>query len=187
MRIFYRIVEEPGGNQPGRMRHVDHKDGAHFICNFTHAFVIPFARVCRTAADNHFRTFAQGNFLHLIVVYTAGFLIKIIFAWSIDDTGSIYQRTVRKVSAVCQVQSHKFISRIQNGKEHGCIGLCAGVWLYIGPFGAKNLLQPVDSDLFALVYHLATAVVTLAGIAFGIFIGKAGAHCLHYLVTHKVF
>ena len=91
-----------------------------------------------------------------------------------------------EVTAVCKVQSHEFVARIEHGEEYGCIGLRTGVRLYIGPFGTEDLFQAVNGDLFALVHHFATTVITLAGVAFSVFVGEAGTHCLHDLVTYKV-
>ena len=88
--IFNRVLQQSGSDQTRRVSHVDHQDSAYFICDFTHTFVVPFAGISRAAADNHFRLFAQSNFFHLVVVYTAGFLIQIVFARSVDNAGSVY-------------------------------------------------------------------------------------------------
>jgi len=86
-----------------------------------------------------------------------------------------------------QVQAHELVARVEHGQEDSCVGLCARVGLYVGPFGSEYLFDAVDGDLFALVHHFATAVVALAWVAFGILVGEAGAHGLHDLVTYEVF
>ena len=68
------------------------------------------------------------------------------------------------MTAVCKVQSHEFVARIEHGEEYGCIGLCTGVRLYVGPFCAEDLFQAVDGNLLTLVYYLTTTIVTLAGV-----------------------
>ena len=93
---------------------------------------------------------------------------------------------MREVTAVRKVQTHEFVARIQHCEEYGGIGLCARVRLYVSPFCTENLFQTIDSNLFALVYNLATAIVTLAGIALCVLVGEAGAHRLHNLVTYEV-
>ena len=55
-----------------------------------------------------------------------------------------------EVTAVCKVQSHEFVARIEHGEEYGCIGLCTGVRLYVGPFCAEDLFQAVDGNLLTL-------------------------------------
>ena len=86
-----------------------------------------------------------------------------------------------------EVQTEEFVAGVQYGHKYGHVGLGSRVGLYVGPFGIENLFQPVDGKLFRLVYHLATAIVAFAGIAFGIFVGQTGTHGFHNLVTDKIF
>ena len=72
-----------------------------------------------------------------------------------------------------EVEPHEGVAGIEHGQEHGCIGLRSAVGLHVGILGAKELLHAVDGQLFHLIHHLAAAVVALAGIAFGIFVGQA--------------
>ena len=58
--------------------------------------------------------------------------------------------------------------------------------LHVGPAGTVELLGAVDGNLLALVDYLAAAVVALAGVAFGIFVGHHAAHGFHHLVADKV-
>ncbi len=59
--------------------------------------------------------------------------------------------------------------------------------LHVSPFSAEEFFGAFDGEIFCLVYHLATTVITMAGIALGIFVGKARAHGAHHFVAHKVF
>ena len=154
------------------MCHIDHKNSTYFVCNFTHTLVIPFTRISRSTTNNHLRMFTQGNFFHLIIIYASCFLIQIIFAWSIDDTRCIYSRTMRKMTTMCQVQSHELISRIQHCQKNSSICLCSRMRLYICPFSTKDLLQPVDCNLFTLIHNFATTIITLTRITFCILICK---------------
>ena len=94
---------------------------------------------------------------------------------------------MRKVAAMCQIQTEECIPWVKNCQEYGCICLCSRVRLDICPFSIEDLFQPFDSNRFALVYYLATTIITLAGITFGVFVGQAASHGLHHLVAHKVF
>ena len=58
--------------------------------------------------------------------------------------------------------------------------------LHVGILRIVNLAEPVDGQLFDLVHHLATAVVTLARITFSIFVRTDGAHRFHDLVGHII-
>ena len=89
-----------------------------------------------------------------------------------------------EVTTVCKVQSHEFVARVEHGEEYGCISLCTGVRLYVGPFCAENLFQAVDGNLLTLVYYLTTTIVALAGIPFSILVGEAGAiACITWSLT----
>ena len=45
--------------------------------------------------------------------------------------------------------------------------------LHVGVFGPVDFLYTVDSELLHLVDNLASAIVAVSGIAFGIFVGEA--------------
>ena len=94
---------------------------------------------------------------------------------------------MRKVPAMCKIQSHEFVARIQDSQKNGCVSLCSGMRLYVCPFGSEDFFQAVDSDLFALVYNFTTSVIAFARITFCVLVSQARTHCLHYLVTYKVF
>jgi len=57
--------------------HIDHEESAYFIGNFAHAGVIPLAAVSATTTDNQFWFVLKSQFLHLVVVYTACFLVRV--------------------------------------------------------------------------------------------------------------
>ena len=59
--------------------------------------------------------------------------------------------------------------------------------LHIGESGVEQLAGTVDGDLLALVDDLAAAIVTLARITLGVFVGHDRTHGLQNLFTDKVF
>ena len=85
-----------------------------------------------------------------------------------------------------QVQSHERVAGLQYGQQHGGIGLSARVGLHVGVFCTEELADAVNSQLLNLVYHLAAAVVAMAGITLGILVGQVRTHGLHHLVADKV-
>ena len=171
----------------GRMGHVDKKDGAHLVGDCTHAFVIPFAAVGRSTADDEFGFVLHGERFHRIVVNGAGLLAYLIADGLVEDAGHVDGRTVREVASVCQVKTHEGVAGFEYGHENCHVGLCARVGLYVGVFGAVEFAYAVDGELFHLVHHLAAAVVACAGIPFGVFVGEYGAHGLHHLVADEIF
>ena len=94
---------------------------------------------------------------------------------------------MRKVATVVEVESHKSVTGFEAGEKDGRVGLRSGVRLHVGIGGTKKTADAVDGHLLHLVHHLTTTVVTLAGIAFGIFVGQDGTHGAHHLVADKVF
>ena len=61
---------------------------------------------------------------------------------------------------------------LEIGHIDGGIGLTAGVGLNVDVFCAEDGFGAVDGQIFDLVHLIAPAVITFAGVAFGIFIGK---------------
>ncbi|MCY1458409.1 hypothetical protein D9M71_757900 [compost metagenome] len=59
--------------------------------------------------------------------------------------------------------------------------------LDVGVIGAEQLLGAVDGQLLDLVDELATTVVALARIAFGVLVGQAAALGFHHALAGVVF
>ena len=173
MRVFQRIVEQSGGNQTGGVSHVDHEDGAYLIGNLTHAGIIPFTRIGARAAHNQLGMCAVGYFGHLVVINEAGVLLHIVTYGIEHKAREINRASVAQVTAVIQVHTHEGVARTEHRHEHRHVGLRARVGLHIGILGIEDSLQTVDGEVFGLVHNLAAAIVAVAGIAFGILVGKA--------------
>ena len=58
--------------------------------------------------------------------------------------------------------------------------------LHVGILSTKELADAVNGQLLYLVYYLATAIVTLAGITLGVLVRQVRAHGLHHLIAYKV-
>jgi hypothetical protein len=82
---------------------------------------------------------------------------------------------VGEVAAFGQAHAHDGVAGLQEGQEHGLVGLRAGVRLHVGGFGAEQLLDAVDGQLLGDVDVLAAAVVALAGVALGVLVGQLRA------------
>ena len=91
-----------------------------------------------------------------------------------------------QVTAHGQVEAHEGVARLQAGHDDGHVRLGAGMRLYVGILRIVDLAEAVDRQLLDLVHHLATAIVALAGVAFGVFVGTDGTHGFHDLVGHIV-
>ena len=184
--VLKRVVEQSGSDESGGVCHVDHEQGADLVGDLTHALVVPVAGVGRGTADDQFRTLAEGHFFHLVVVHAARLLLHVVLQGVVEDARAVDGRTVREVSAVREVKAEEGVASVEHRQEDGGVSLCAGVRLHVDPFGAEELLEPLNGQRFALVHHLATAVVALAGVSFGILVRQATAHGLHDLVADKI-
>ena len=91
-----------------------------------------------------------------------------------------------KMAAMGQIHAHERIARLQHGEENRHVGLCTGVWLHIGMLGTEQLLRAFNGQGFHHIHMLAPAIVTAAGIAFGILVGQGRACRLHDSLTHKI-
>ncbi len=187
MGVLDRVVQKACGDETCRVGHVDEQESAYLVGDLTHAFVVPFAAVGRSAADDQFGFVLHGERFHRVVVDRAGLLSHLVAYGLVEDAGHVDGRTVRKVAAVCQVESHEGIAGFEYRHEDGHVGLCAGVGLYVGILGTVEFADAVDGELFHLVHYLAAAVVACTGVALGVFVGEHGAHGLHHFVADEVF
>ena len=129
----------------------------------------------------------QCELFHRIVVDPTGTLVELITHGMIENAGRIDRRAVRQMAAVRQIEPHERIAGLEHREKYGHIGLSARMRLHVGILGSVELAQAVDSQLLDPIDDLAAAVVTGAGIAFGVFVGQHRPHCLHDLVADIVF
>ena len=124
--------------------------------------------------------------LHVLVVNHTGLFLHLIANHFVVDAGEVDGAAVTEVAAVVEVHAHKGVAAVEASQEHSHIGLCTAVGLHVGPAGAIEFLGTLDGDGLALVNNLATAVVTLAGVTLGIFVGHYRTHGLHDLVADEI-
>ena len=102
-------------------------------------------------------------------------------------SGDIHGTAVTEMAAMSQIHAQDGIAGLCQGEEGGQIGVGAGVGLDIGEVAAEELTGTLAGDLLGDVHGVAAAVITLAGIAFGVFVGEAGAHGQHNSLADNVF
>ena len=91
------------------------------------------------------------------------------------------------MSAVRQVHAHNRIAGRGKREVNRRVSLCARMRLNVGISAVEQLFGAVDSKLFGNVDKFTTAVVTLTGIALGVFVCKNRALRLHDRLAHDVF
>ncbi len=98
------------------------------------------------------------------------------------NTGAVGQ-----VTTVSQAHAQNGVAALQQGQVDRRVGLRTRMWLDVGVISAEQLLGAVDGQLFDNVDVLATTVVALAWIAFGVLVGQGRALSFHDGRTGVVF
>ena len=170
--VLHRVLQQASCDQTSRVSHIDQQDGTYCVGDLAHALVVPLTAVGRTTTDDQLRLVLQGQLLHLVVVHAARLAAEVIADVVVENTRRVYSATVREVAALIEVQAHEGVARLQDGEQYSLVGLCTRVGLHVDKLSAEELLHAVDGEVLHLVHHLATAIVALAGITLGIFVGE---------------
>ena len=91
------------------------------------------------------------------------------------------------MSAGGEIETHERIARLHQGHEHALVGLAAGIRLNVGEAAVEQAAGALDRELFGDVDELAAAVVALARIPFGVFVGHHRALRLEHGAGDDVF
>jgi hypothetical protein len=79
---------------------------------------------------------------------------------------------VGQVPAMGQIQPQNRVARLHEGEIDGHVGLASRMRLHVHVFGVgKYLGGPLPGQVFHHVHPLAPAVIAVAGIALGVFVG----------------
>ena len=187
MGVAYGILQQTRRYQTRRVSHIYHEDGTNLVGHLAYALVVPLPAVGARTRDDELGPLSTRHLLQLVIVHAPVRLFDVIFQRFEHQTGEVDGAPVAQVTAVAEVEPEKLVARLQAGHEDGHVGLGTRVRLHVGPAGSVHLLETLDGKTLALVNHLAAAVVALARIAFGIFVGENRAHGFQHLVTHKIF
>ena len=101
--------------------------------------------------------------------------------------GHVDRRAVRQMPAGGEVEAHEGVAGLEQRQEHRLVHLAAGIRLHVGELCAEQLLRPLDRQRLGDVDELAAAVVALARIALGVFVGHHRALRLEHGARHDVF
>src|SRR5256885_5872002 len=85
-----------------------------------------------------------------------------------------------KMAAMCEVQSEDRVSRLKHRAQCFHVRLRSRVRLYIDVLRAEEFPGAIAGKVFDHVSEFASAVVALAGIALGIFVGEDRAGGFEY-------
>ncbi len=168
VRVFAR------DHQAGIVGDVHPEDRADFLGDLREAFEIDAQGIGGCTGDDQLGLVLAGlGFQRVVVDF---FLLVQAVRHDVEPLAAHVERhAVRQVAAFGQAHAQDGVAGLQEGEQHGLVGLRAGIGLHVGGFGAEELLHAVDGQLLDHVHVLAAAVVALAGIAFCVLVGELRA------------
>ena len=152
-----------------------------------HAREIDDARIGAGAGDDHLGLVLARQPLDLVVIDGFGFLAHAVGDELVRLAGKIQRVPVGQMPAVRQIHAQHGVARLQRGHIHGDVRLRAGMRLHVGVLGAEKLLGAVDGQLLGAIHEFAAAVIALARIAFGVFVGEHGARRFEHGLGDQIF
>ena len=155
--------------------------------DFGHAREINDARIGARADNDHFRLVFLREAVEFVVVDGFGIFRDAVSDEVVGLAGKIQRMAVSEMAAVGEIHAENGIAGLQRGHIDGDIGLRAGMRLHIGVIGAEERFGAIDGELLGDVHEFAAAVIALAGIAFGVFIGEHRAHGFHHRFGDAIF
>ncbi len=178
-------VREGGGvfarrNQTRDMGHINHKVCANRIRDFTEFREVDLTWDRGTTGDDQgwLVLFCQG--FDLIIVDQVVFLAHAVMHSVEPFAGLVWFRTMGQVTTGGQIHTQDGVAWFDQRLKHTLVRLRTGVWLHVGEFTAEQLLCAVDCEVLSNVHILATAIVTTARVAFGVFVGQNGTLGFHH-------
>src|SRR5690606_4743255 len=137
--------------------------------------------------NHHLGLMLHSQTLHLVIIDQTGFRIKTVLDSVVVFARTAHLGTLGQVATMSQTHAQNRIARRAQSSVYRLVCLRTRVGLDVGIIGAEQLFSALDGQAFALVNIFATAVVTLARIAFRIFIGQLGALSSHHQWAGVVF
>ena len=177
---------DPGGHQPRDVGHVHHQIGTYLVSDGPEPGEVQRPGIGTGTCQDQLRLAFLRQFQHLVVVDDLGVVLHTVG----DDVeilaGNIDGTAVAQMAAVGQTHAQHGVAGLEQGEEDRQIGVGAGVGLDVGVVAAEQLAGPLTGQLLGDVHGVAAAVVPLAGIALGVFIGQAGALRQHHRLADDV-
>ena len=172
------------GDKPGVVRHINHQKGADAMRNLGKALEINLEGISRSPGHDELGLGFLGKALDFIVVDL--FVFSEAVGHAVEElAGEIKVHAVREVAAVGKTHAHEGVALIENRHKDRDIGLSARMRLHVyGHLNARGFAEEFlcagNGNALDFVDELAAAVVTLAGIAFGVLVGELTALGRHH-------
>ncbi len=161
------------------MRHIDHQVCAAGVGNFPQLFEIDRAWISARAGNNQLRLYRARPLHQLVVIDSVRYRINAVSDKIVVSAGHIDGRAVRQVTALRKIHAEHGVARLQKGKVHGEVGLCAGMRLNVRVLRAEQPARTLTRNVLHDIHILTAAVIAVRRISFRVFIGQNRAHGRH--------
>ena len=159
-------------HQTGKVRHVDHEDGADFIGDLAESGEVELAGIGAAAGQDQLGLVLagqRGNLVHVDMLVVLAHRV----GHRLEPLARIVGRVAMgEMAARRQIEPHERVAGLQQRIEHRLVGIGARMRLHVGEAAIKQLAGAFDGELLGDVDIFAAAVIALAGIAFGILVGQ---------------
>ena len=122
---------------------------------------------------------AAHEILDLIVVDAARLRVDAVADAVVVFAGEVHARAVGQVAAAGQIHAHERVAGLQQGGVDLQIRLRAGMRLHVGVGSAEERPGALHRNVLQHVDIVAAAVIPLAGITLGVFVGQNRPHGGH--------
>ena len=179
VRIRYGRRMDSRRDETGNVSHIDHEIRADAVRNLAESLEVDKTRVSACTRKYEARLAFLGESRYLVVINEAG-----VFIHGVRHNVEVLARNVdgaavRKMTAVRETHAQHGVARLQQREEYRKICVGAAMSLDVGMLCAEQRLGAVDSETLDDVHVFADAVISLAGIALGIFVGEVCTHRRH--------
>ena len=175
------------GHQTGEVRHIHKQIGADLVGDFAEGREVPKPGIGASPGDDQLGpvfTRQLRDLLHVQPLILAPHAVE----YRLEPfSAHVHRRAVSEMPARGQIQAHDGVARIEQGQKHRLVHLAAGIGLNIRETGPEQLLGALDGQVLDDVDVFAAAIIALAGVALGIFVGQDRALGLKHSLGHDVF
>ena len=169
------------------VRHVDPEFGADFVGNLAEGGEVEMTRIRTPPRDEDLRFVLERLVANDVHVDEHRLGVESVGHGVVQASREVQLHSVGEVSAVRKLESKNCVVLRRNGVKNCGVCRCARVWLHIGVGRAEQRLCAFDGERFRNVDKLTTAVVPLAGVSLGVFIGQHRALNLQNRARNEVF
>ena len=173
-------------DQTGVVRHVHEQISTDAVGDGAEALPVDDQRVSGCSGHDHLGLVFVGQLLYLVVI-DLFLVVQAVLDGVVQLAADVHRGAVGQVAAVRQTHAQNGVAGLEHGNVHALIRLRAGMRLDVGIFGTEQRLGAVDGQLLGHVDEFAAAVIALAGIALGVFVGQLAALRFHHCRAGVVF